>query len=92
MKYLIRLNPKAYNPISGKVIASRVWEVEQCATKDSGKMIWHYADVRIGEKHIREFFTLPKEGSPPTELTYFGICTRGQDNAIVIHEGRTEVG
>ena len=92
MKYLIRLNPKAYNPISGKVIASRVWEVEQCANKDSEKVIWHCAEVKINDRPIREFFTFPKAGAPPTELMYFGICTRGQDNAIEIHTGKTEVG
>lgn len=91
MKYIVRLNPRAFNPLTRKVIPSRLWEVEQCANPDSGKVIWHCAEVRIGDRFIREFYALPKEGEPPTELTFYGICTRGADDAIVITEGRHDV-
>jgi len=52
---------------------------------------WHCAEVRIGEKYIREFFVLPKQGDPPFEKTCYGICYRGQDNAIVIDEREHDV-
>jgi len=91
MLYVVRLNPKAWNPITNRVEPSRVWEVEQCSTKDSEKVIWHCAHVRIGDRGIEEFFTLPAKGQPATELKYEGIVTRGQDNAIVILEGRHDV-
>ena len=86
MKYTIRLNPKAFNPLTRKVIESRLWEVEQCANKDSEKVIWHCAEVKIGTKPVREFYTLPKKVEPPWEMTVFGICVRGQDDAMVIDE------
>ena len=87
MRYLVRLNPKAFNPLTLKVIASRLWEIEQCGTRDSEAVIWHCADVRINEKHIREFFQMPKEGEKPWQIERFGTCARGQDNAIVILTG-----
>jgi hypothetical protein len=91
LKYVVRLNPKAYNPITGKVIADRLWEIEQCATKDSEKVVWHGRDVRIDATHIRELYTLPKPGEKPWEAEFFGICVRGQDNAIEIHTGAHDV-
>lgn len=90
MKYLVRLNPRAFNPITRRVIESRLWEVEQCATRDSGKVIWHCADVRIDSTPIRELFTLPKEGETPWEREYFGVVVRGQDNAIAILTGAAD--
>ena len=90
MRYLIRLNPRAFNPITRKVIADKVWEIEQCATKDSGKIVWHCADVRIDATPIRELYKLPTEGEKPWEAEYFGFCVRGQDNAIEIHTGRQD--
>jgi hypothetical protein len=87
MKYLVRLNPKAYNPITHAVIAARLWEIEQCANKDSEKVIWHCADVRIDETPIRTLYTLPGKEAKPWEAEYFGICVRGQDNAIEIRTG-----
>jgi hypothetical protein len=90
MKYIIRLNPRAFNPITRKVIASRLWEVEQCATRDSEKVIWHCAEVRIDDKMIQTLYTLPGKEDKPWEATYFGICVRGQDNAIEIHTGRQD--
>lgn len=90
MQYKIRLNKRAFNPVTGKVIASRLWEIEQCSfiggsgRLDSEKVIWHCADVRIDGMPIRDFFTLPKEGDPPWEIERFGICVRGQDNAVEI--------
>jgi hypothetical protein len=91
VKYIVRLNPKARNPLTGKIEAKRLWEIEQCADKDSGTVKWHCAEVRIGEKYIREFFVLPKQGDPPFEKTCYGICYRGQDNAIVIDEREHDV-
>lgn len=106
MKYIVRLNARAVNPITGKVIAARLWEVEQCSNKDSEKVIWHCADVKIGDQDIRQVLgqrtVLDEEKilaalrSPGTgvkfELAFEGIVIRGQDNAIEIREGRHEVG
>ena len=91
MRYLIRLNPKAFNPVTRKIITARLWEVEQCANKDSEKVIWHCADVRIDQRHIRELFQLVKDGEKPWEYACWGICVRGQDNAIEIKTGRQDV-
>lgn len=91
MKYIVRLNPKAFNPLTNKVIVARLWEVEQCADKDSEKVLWHCADVRINDKPIREIFVLPKPGEKAFEVSCSGICVRGQDNAIEIKEGRHDV-
>jgi hypothetical protein len=91
VRYLIRLNPKAFNPITRAVIASRLWEIEQCSNQDSECVIWHCADVRIDGIQIRMFFTLPKDGEKPWEKECFGICVRGQDNAIEIHTGASDV-
>ena len=88
MRYLIRLNPRAFNPVTRKVIAERLWEVEQCATRDSEKVVWHAHDVRIDQTPIRTLYTLPGEEAKPWEAEYFGICVRGQDNAIEIKTGR----
>jgi hypothetical protein len=93
MKYIVRLNPRAFNPLTHKVSAHILWEVEQCekiggnGRMDSEKVIWHCADVRIDGRHVREFFQLPKEGEKLWQYDCFGVCTRGQDNAIEI---RTE--
>jgi hypothetical protein len=91
VKYIVRLNQRAYNPLTSKVDPKRVWEIEQCADRDSEKVIWHCAEVRIGEKFIRELFVLPKKGEKATELTFWGICTIGQDNAFVIDERKHDV-
>jgi len=88
MRYLVRLNPKAFNPITRKVIVERLWEIEQCANRDMERVIWHCEDVRIDATPIRELFTLSKDGEKPWEAEYFGICVRGQDNAIEIRTGR----
>ena len=85
LKYLVRLNPRAYNPITHRVNAARVWEVEQCATRDSGRVIWHCADIRIDSTPIHELFQLQKD--KPWEGTYFGKCFRGQDDVVEIHTG-----
>ena len=87
MKYIIRLNPRAFNPLTRKVIAERLWEVEQCATRDSEKVIWHCADIRINLTPIRELYTLPKPGEKVWEWEGFGICVRGQANAVEIKTG-----
>ena len=82
MKYLVRLNPKALNPLTGKIIPGRLWEVEQCADKDSEKVIWHCADVRVNKTPIRELFrTLP---GAPWEGEYFRLCLRAQDDVLEI--------
>jgi hypothetical protein len=87
MKYIVRLNPRGFNPLTRKIITERLWEVEQCGNRDSDSVIWHCADVRVDEKHVREFFNLPKEGEKPWQYECFGICVRGQDNAIEIRTG-----
>ncbi len=93
MRYLIRLNPRAFNPLTRKVIAARLWEVEQCeifghdGVVKSAKVIWHCADVRIDKQNISAFFTLPKEGEPTWYLERFGVCVRGQDDVVEIRTG-----
>lgn len=87
MKYLIRINPKAYNPLTRKVNASRLWEIEQCANKDSERVIWHCEDIRVDQTPIREMYTIPKEGDQIWEREFFGICVRGQDNVVEIRTG-----
>jgi hypothetical protein len=87
VKYIIRLNPRAYNPVTRTITKSRLWEVEQCATRDSDKCIWHAADIKVDGRHVREFFQLPKDGEPAWEYTCYGIAVRGQDNAIELKTG-----
>lgn len=91
MKYIVRLNPRARNPLTRKIDVSRVWEVEQLADKDSERVIWHCSEIRVGDRPIRELFVLPKPGEKATEMEFTGICFRGQDNAIVIQEGAHDV-
>ena len=91
MKYIIRINPRAYNPVTNKVIAERLWEIEQVANKDSEKVVWHCADIRVDDTPIRELFKLAGEGEKPWQHECFGICVRGQDNAIEIHTGAADV-
>ena len=97
MKYLVRLNPKAYNPLTRKVIPERLWEIEQCKSVgkgggvDSEPVIWHCADIRIDKTPIRELFELPKLGEAPWQREYFGICVRGQDNVVEIKTGAQDV-
>jgi hypothetical protein len=96
VKYIIRLNMKAYNPITGKVDPKRVWEVEQAATKDSAKCVWHCAEVTIRrgsvDTPIRDIIKQRFEDKPESgkvklvEFEYWGVVFRGQDDAIVIHE------
>ena len=93
MKYIIRLNPKAFNPLIREVIAERLWEVEQCAwrgrdgNQDSEKVIWHCADVRIDSTPIRELYKPLNLGEKVWEWGGSGICVRGQDNVIEIKTG-----
>ena len=97
MKYVVRLNPKAFNPITKRVIPDKLWEIEQCASMggnglvDSEKVIWHCTDVRIDTTPIRDLYVLPQQGVKPWEAEYFGICVRGQDNAIEIHTRQHDV-
>ena len=92
MKYLVRLNPKAFNPLTRKVVAKRLWEIEQCATKDSEKYIWHCADVRINSTPISQFFRLVMDGekSKTWEKEVYGICLRGQDDVVEIRTGKKD--
>ncbi len=97
MRYLVRLNPRAFNPLTKKLIAERLWEIEQCemiggnGQIDSGKYTTHCADVRIDSTPICQLFTLPKPGEKPWEKEFFGICVRGQDNVVEIRTGRHDV-
>ena len=90
MKYIVRINPGAYNLLTKRIDAKRIWEVEQCANKDSERVIWHCADVRIDDKPIYQLFVRPKEGEKPWQLECWGICARGQDNAIEIKSGKSD--
>jgi hypothetical protein len=91
VKYIVRLNPRAYNPVTHQLIKARLWEVEQCANKDSEKVIWHCAEVRINGTPMRSLFTLPKDGEKPFEVHASGIVARGYDDAIEIMDGGHEV-
>jgi hypothetical protein len=94
MRYIVRLNPKAFNPLTRKLIENRLWEVEQVADKDSGTVIWHCGDVRFGNDRlvppvdaVKALFAprdLSKSKPPVWDLRYIGYAARGQDNAIVI--------
>lgn len=88
MKYTVRLNPKAVNPLTHKIDVSRIWEVEQCADRDSERIKWHCAEVQINDMPINKFFYTTKPGEPAWEFTTYGIAVRGQDNAIVIRTGK----
>jgi hypothetical protein len=96
VRYLIRLNPRAFNPLTRKVIAERLWEVEQCelfghdGLVKSAKVIWHCADVRIDKQNISQFFELPKEGEKPWQYECFGVCLRAFDDAIEIRTGAAD--
>ena len=94
MRYIVRLNPRAFNPLTKKLIAARLWEVEQCVAiggngqVDSGKVIWHCADIRIDATPICQLFSIPKPGEKPWEKEFYGVCVRGQDNVVEIHTSR----
>lgn len=88
MIYKIRLNPRAFNPLTRKVNSDRLWEVEQVADRDSEKVIWHCADIRVDGVPIKDLFKLPKEGDPAWEITCAGICVRGQDDVVEIKKGK----
>lgn len=102
MKYIVRLNPRSYNPLTNKVDKRIVWEVEQAENKDSKKVIWHCADVKVrrGQTETpirfeiaREYANAPNlQKEKPVELSYWGIVVRGSDDSIVIVEGRADVG
>lgn len=103
MKYIVRMNLKAWNPLTSKVDMRRVWEVEQCQSKDSEKCIWHCSEVRIRtrdgvETSIGDLFAkemkapLPQgEKRKPVEIVSHGIVVREADDAIVIREGGHDV-
>lgn len=106
MKYIVRLNLRAYNPLTRQVIANRLWEVEQAekmggnGRQDSERVVWHCAAVRIDQKDIeqiapitayREFGKPLSVDEKPWELEVWGVCVRGQDNAIEIHTGKSDV-
>jgi hypothetical protein len=92
MKYVVRLNVRAFNPVTRKIDARRMWEVEQCKTNDSPGVKWQCANVLLNGKSINELFVLPKEGEPPFEAVIHGIAVRGIGDAIEIREGRHDVG
>lgn len=90
MKYIVRLNPRAVDPLTRKVIPERLWEVEQCANKDSEKVRWHCAEVRIESKSICTMYKLSESGAKPWEMEVFGTCVRGADDAIEIRTGAAD--
>lgn len=88
MQYIIRLNPKAYNPLTKRIAAGKIWEVEQLKSKDSDGVKWHCGDVKIVRDGkmipINELFVFPKPGEKPTELKLEGYVFRGYDDSIGI--------
>jgi len=97
MKYLVRLNQRAFNALTRQVKASILWEVEQCekiggnGLVDSKRVIWHCADIRIDQKPIRELYQLPKEDGKPWETEVWGVCLRGQDDVVEIKTSAADV-
>jgi hypothetical protein len=93
--YRVRLNPKAYNPLTKKITAEKIWEVEQMKTKDSDGVKWHCHDVQIGRSGrlvpIHELFVIPKPGEKPSELEFEGYVLRGYDGSICIQELKSRV-
>jgi hypothetical protein len=90
MRYLVRINPHAINPITKKIVFARIWEVEQVAFGASGAyseaVKWHCSNVKVDGVPILKIFKLPKKGEKPTEMEFFGICTRdGYEDAILIN-------
>jgi hypothetical protein len=86
VRYIIRLNKRAINPLTQQLNPKRRWEVEQRADKDSEKVVWHCEDVRIGDTPVQALFKMPE---PPKtvwdwELHFVGTVARGQDNFVVI--------
>jgi hypothetical protein len=88
VKYIIRLNQKAFNPVTRALDHKRMWEVEQVAARDSARVIWHCADVRVDTTPVREFFTLSAGEQWSKEC--FGICIRGADDALEIRTGKAD--
>jgi len=93
MKYIVRINPKAYNVLLKRIIPAIIWEVEQVKTRDSEKVIWHCSNVKIDGVPITKIFPLPKKGEPPTQMEFAGVCIRdGYEDAIqILTKGRHEV-
>lgn len=52
MKYIVRINLRAFNVLTMKMDPRLIWEVEQVASKDSGKVVWHCAHVRIRHRGL----------------------------------------
>lgn len=79
--------------MTNQLIQARLWEVEQCANKDSEKVIWHCAEVRIDGIPMRSLFVLPKHGEKPFEVhVRGGNVARAYDDAIEITGGHDEQG
>ena len=104
MKYTVRPNPKAYNPVTGLTDPKKVWEVAQHewaggTGHDSEQVSWLCAEVKINGVPITEVIATRTSAQTPAEklkvaekgMEFYGICTRDQDNAISIREGRTDV-
>jgi len=86
MLYTVRLNPRAYNPITRRDDASRRWEVVQMANKDSEAAIWHCAEVRVDGVPVQNLFNdvVSAPETRPKELKFYGVVFRAADNAIEI--------
>jgi hypothetical protein len=106
MRYLIRLNPRVLNPLTGRVDAKHLWEVEQCekiggnGRTDSPAIIWRCANVKIDGKPVDQLAPLeayralakPQAiGEKRWQLEVWGICSRGADDAIEIRITTREV-
>lgn len=101
MKYLVRLNFKAVNPLTGAVDPKRLWEVEQCKDKDNPSVSWHCESVVVGGKPIEQLIdkvrfvrnsveaSIKKQKLP--EIEFYGIVYRdGQTGAIVIDSRKAD--
>jgi len=92
MKYIVRVNKKAMNPITRKIIPEIVWEVEQVKTKDSPAVVWHSANVTVDETPIVNLFPIPQKGKPMPEVSFEGIAVRDSFlDCINIMTRQTEV-
>jgi hypothetical protein len=97
MDYIIRLNPRAMNPLTKRIDERRLWEVEQCewsgrsGNRDSEKVIWHFADVKINETPIVQYLKENKIALKGLEIKLSGIAVIDGSNAIKILTGKHDV-
>lgn len=97
MEYVIRINPKAFNILTKRIDERRLWEVEQSewsgrsGNRDSEKVIWHTANVKINETPIDRYIVENKLALKGLEIKLSGIAVIDGDNAIKILTGKHDV-